>query len=88
MPGRLKNQVMWIRLPDDAPPFSEHGFSDPSPGPGSPHIEIYSAQISTSTPETNVLVPAPPNCQYFVLQRCATKRTNFSWGPYPSNSNN
>jgi len=70
MPGRLKNQIMWIRLPDDAPPFSEYGFSDPSPGPGSPHIEIYSAQISTSTPTTDVLVPAPPNCPYFALKIC------------------
>ena len=75
MPGHLKNQIIWIRLPDDAPPFSEYGFSDPSPGHNSSHIEIYTVQISTSTPQNNALVPAPPipNCQYLVLQRHATK---------------
>lgn len=74
MPGHLKNQVTWIRLPADSPPFSKYGFSDPSPGPDSPHIEIYTSQISTSTPTIDELVPATPDCQYFILQKRITKK--------------
>jgi len=65
---------MWIRLSDDAPPFSEYGFSDPSPGHNSPHIEIYTVQISNSTPQSNALIPAPPipDCQCFTLHKYTT----------------
>lgn len=62
LPIHLKNQVIWIRLPDDAPPFSEGGFVDPSPGPNAPHIEVYATQISTTLPTSNISqIPPPPD---------------------------
>jgi len=69
MPGHLKNQIMWICLPENAS-FSKYGFFDLFPGPSSLHIEIYSIQISTSTLTTNVLVPILPNCLCFAPKRC------------------
>lgn len=58
-PGPLKNQIVWVRLSDNVPAFSRDGFYDPSPGPNSPHIEIYSSQISTDVPATDGQVPLP-----------------------------
>lgn len=66
-PGNLRNQIAWVRLPDDATPFTQEGFSDPSPGPNSPHIEIYWAAVSTSLPNENGQVPTPPAGQHHLI---------------------
>lgn len=49
MPGPLKNQIVWVRLPEDSPAFTPpHKFKDPSPGKNAPHIEVYTNQISAT----------------------------------------
>ncbi|KXN84005.1 Glucose dehydrogenase [FAD, quinone] [Leucoagaricus sp. SymC.cos] len=61
LPGHLKNQVLGVRLPDNATLFSQDGFKDPSPGPTAPHLEMYHSQISNKTPATiGGAVPLPP----------------------------
>jgi hypothetical protein len=57
MPGPLKNQIVWVRLPDDSAPFSQDGFIDPSPGKNAPHLEVYTAQISTTPFPVNGQLP-------------------------------
>ncbi|KXN87046.1 Glucose dehydrogenase [FAD, quinone] [Leucoagaricus sp. SymC.cos] len=59
--GHLRNQITWVRLPEDAPPFTQKGFPNPSPGKTAPHIEIYTSQISTHIPETNGELTVPPD---------------------------
>ncbi|KXN87043.1 Choline dehydrogenase, mitochondrial [Leucoagaricus sp. SymC.cos] len=59
--GHLNDLISWVRLPDDASPFSHSGFDDPSPGPTAPHIEINPSQISVQTPDTHGEVPLPPD---------------------------
>ncbi|KXN87042.1 Pyridoxine 4-oxidase [Leucoagaricus sp. SymC.cos] len=60
VPGHLKNQIIAVRLPDDAPPFSQYGFDDPTPGPTAPHLEIYHSAITQNLPNPNGQVPIPP----------------------------
>jgi hypothetical protein len=62
LPGHL-NQVIWVRLPNDAAPFSQDGFADPSPGNNAPHIEMFYSQISTHLLVTGGDVPLPPESQ-------------------------
>lgn len=59
LPDHLNN-IVYIRFPDDAPPFSQFGFPDPSAGPNSPHAEFVYTQISARAPATVVDVPMPP----------------------------
>ncbi|KAF5349539.1 hypothetical protein D9756_008782 [Leucocoprinus leucothites] len=60
LPNHL-NHIVYVRLPEDAPPFSQGGFSDPAPGKDSPHIEFVFSQISTHPPATVVDVPPTPS---------------------------
>ncbi|KXN84306.1 Oxygen-dependent choline dehydrogenase [Leucoagaricus sp. SymC.cos] len=46
------NQLSFFRLPDDAPPFKDEGYLDPSGGKTSPHIEFLYAQIDAADPTT------------------------------------
>lgn len=56
------NHIVYVRLPDDAPPFSQDGFFDPTAGKDSPHIEFVLSQISSHAPSTATDVPPiPPN---------------------------
>ncbi|KAF5349532.1 hypothetical protein D9756_008789 [Leucocoprinus leucothites] len=48
----LKNQVAWVRLPENSPAFG--AGRDPSPGENAPHIEINTNQISAATPDSVV----------------------------------
>jgi len=59
LPGHL-NHIIYVRFPDDAPPFSQNNFTDPSPGKNSPHIEMVYSQISSQLPQTAIDFPAPP----------------------------
>jgi len=60
LPGHL-NHIIYVRLPDDAAPFSELGFTDPTGGDNSPHIEFVFSQISSQPPATATDVPLPPS---------------------------
>ncbi|KAF5351617.1 hypothetical protein D9756_007498 [Leucocoprinus leucothites] len=59
LPGHL-NHIVYLRLPDDAAPFSQEGFTDPTPGENSPHIEMVYSQISAHLPQTSIDIPSPP----------------------------
>ncbi|KAJ3562140.1 hypothetical protein NP233_g9760 [Leucocoprinus birnbaumii] len=60
LPNHL-NHIVYVRLPEDAPPFSKGGFQDPTAGKHSPHIEYVFSQISTHPPATVVDVPPTPS---------------------------
>jgi len=59
LPGHL-NHIIYVRFPDDAAPFSQNNFTDPSPGKNSPHIEMVYSQISSQLPQTAIDFPPPP----------------------------
>ncbi|KXN87045.1 Glucose dehydrogenase [FAD, quinone] [Leucoagaricus sp. SymC.cos] len=87
--GHLRNQITWVRLPDEAPPFSQQGFYDPSPGKTAPHIEIYTTQISKHVPETNGEVAIPPDVRNITtLQLTVINLHPVSRGSITLNSSN
>ncbi|KXN87041.1 Choline dehydrogenase, mitochondrial [Leucoagaricus sp. SymC.cos] len=87
-PGPLENQIAFVRLPDTAPPFSEQGFKDPSPGPTAPHIEIYTAQVTKNVPEWNGQAIVPPDLNLSTLQMAVTNLHPVSRGSVTLNSSN
>ncbi|KXN87048.1 Choline dehydrogenase, mitochondrial [Leucoagaricus sp. SymC.cos] len=60
LPNHL-NHIIYVRLPDDAAPFIQEGFADPTAGKNSPHIEFVFSQISAHSPATVVDVPPTPS---------------------------
>ena len=46
IPNRL-NHLIFVRLPDDGPPFNQAEFLDVTAGKDSPHLEIMILQISS-----------------------------------------
>ncbi|KAF5360407.1 hypothetical protein D9756_004427 [Leucocoprinus leucothites] len=49
------NHMSFIRLPDDAPPFSEEGFSDTTTGEDASHVEFSFFQIGAPDPDAGVM---------------------------------
>jgi choline dehydrogenase len=63
MPHHL-NHIAWVRLAEDATPFSKDGFADPiGDMPNSPHIELIPLQISSHPPPVTIKLPPVPNGQ-------------------------
>lgn len=60
IPNHLNN-LIWVRLPDDAVPFDQGTFMDPTAGgKNTPHVELSFAQISSHPPATTVDIPQLP----------------------------
>ncbi len=59
LPGHLTH-IIFVRLLEDAAPFSQLGFVDPAPGNDSPHIEFVFSQISAHPPVSTADIPLPP----------------------------
>lgn len=67
LPSHL-NHLIWVRLPEDATPFSQDGFSDPTGGKDSPHIEMVPLQISSRPPPVAIELPPMPPGEYIATR--------------------
>ncbi len=54
------NHILYVRLPDDAAPFSQQGFVDPTAGENAPHLGLLFSQISSHLPASSTDRPVPP----------------------------
>ncbi|EKM83317.1 hypothetical protein AGABI1DRAFT_69614 [Agaricus bisporus var. burnettii JB137-S8] len=89
IPNHLNN-LIWVRLADDAVPFGEGAFIDPTGGgKNSPHVEFSFSQISIHPPKTTVDIPdLPPDSNTTTVQMTAVNLHPVSRGSMSLNSTN
>ncbi|KAJ3562420.1 hypothetical protein NP233_g9585 [Leucocoprinus birnbaumii] len=87
LPGHL-NHIVYVRFPDNSSLFNQDGFTDPTPGKGSPHIEMVYSQISAQLPQTAIDFPPPPPGTNVTIQILVANLHPLSRGSITLNTSN